>query len=86
MKYIDGGVCAPKGFMASGMHCGIRKGKNKPDLHLYIQKMYVMRLRFYTTNKVKSAPIFVTQKNLEDNRARRLSATAELRMHVFPTV
>ena len=29
MKKIDGGVCAAKGFTASGVHCGIRKNKTK---------------------------------------------------------
>ena len=24
-SYIDGGVCAAKGFQASGMYCGIKK-------------------------------------------------------------
>ena len=32
MKKIKGGVCAPKGFKANGVHCGIRKNKNKLDL------------------------------------------------------
>ena len=31
MKYINGGVCAPVGFKASGIHCGIRKNKSKRD-------------------------------------------------------
>lgn len=25
MKYIDGGICAAKGFKASGTYCGIKK-------------------------------------------------------------
>ena len=25
MKQIEGGVCAAKGFVANGVHCGIRK-------------------------------------------------------------
>ena len=24
---VEGGVCAPKGFKAAGIHCGIRKNK-----------------------------------------------------------
>ena len=31
---ITGGVCAPKGFKASGVHCGIRKNRTKNDLAL----------------------------------------------------
>lgn len=34
MKKIAGGVCAAKGFLASGIHCGIRKNKTKKDLAL----------------------------------------------------
>ena len=35
-KYIDGGVCAAKGFRANGIHCGIRKKKSKRDLALIL--------------------------------------------------
>ena len=34
VKFISGGVTAPKGFKASGIHCGIRKNKTKKDLAL----------------------------------------------------
>ena len=34
MKMISGGVCAAKGFTASGIHCGIRKNRTKKDLAL----------------------------------------------------
>ena len=29
---FTGGVTTAKGFKASGIHCGIRKNKEKPDL------------------------------------------------------
>ena len=35
MKQISGGVAAPKGFTASGVHCGVKKGKgdgNQPPM------------------------------------------------------
>ena len=35
MKTISGGVTAPKGFTASGVHCGVKKGKgdgNQPPM------------------------------------------------------
>ena len=32
MEFIDGGVTAAKGFLASGIHCGIRKNKTKPEI------------------------------------------------------
>ena len=42
IKFVDGSVTAPKGFVASGVHCGIRKNKNKRDLALiYCEKLAV---------------------------------------------
>ena len=38
MKYINGGVTAAKGFVASGIHCGIRKNKTKRDLALVMSE------------------------------------------------
>ena len=34
MKFITGGVCAAKGFQASGVHCGVRHNRTKRDLAL----------------------------------------------------
>ena len=32
-KYVDGGVCAAKGFKANGLYCGIKENPTKkPDL------------------------------------------------------
>ena len=38
MKIIEGGICAAKGFTASGIHCGIRKNKSKKDLSLILSE------------------------------------------------
>ena len=38
MKEIKGGVCAPKGFKANGIHAGIRKNKGKIDLSLIVSE------------------------------------------------
>ena len=70
MKKIQGGVCAPLGFKASGVHCGIRKNKTKEDLALIVSDVTCSAAAVYTTNKVKGAPISVTKKNLENGRAR----------------
>ena len=36
MKFVEGGVCAPIGFKATGIHCGIRKNKDKKDLSMIL--------------------------------------------------
>ena len=33
-KSIPGGICAPAGFSAAGVHCGIRHNHSKLDLAL----------------------------------------------------
>ena len=70
MKFIDGGVTAAKGFVAGGIHCGIRKNKTKPDLAMIYSETDCAAAAVYTTNLVKGAPILVTQKNVADGHAR----------------
>lgn len=69
-KFVDGGVCAPKGFSAGGMHCGVRKNKDKKDLAMLLSSVPCAAAAVYTTNKVFGAPILVTRKNLQNGMAR----------------
>jgi len=63
--YVDGGVCAAKGFQANGLNCGLNSDKNKNDLALVVSDELCNAAAVYTTNKVKGAPILVTKKHLE---------------------
>lgn len=69
MEIIKGGVCAAKGFKASGVYCGIRKNKTKKDIALIISEKQANAAAVYTTNLVKGAPILVTKENLKDGKA-----------------
>lgn len=70
MKFIEGGVTAAKGFIASGIYCGIRKNKSKPDLALIYASVPCSAAAVYTQNLVKGAPILVTRKNIADGIAQ----------------
>ena len=70
MKIIEGGVCAPQGFLASGVHCGIRKNKEKRDIALIYSEVRAATASVYTTNKVKGAPLTVTKNNIADGYAQ----------------
>ena len=70
LKIIDGGICAAKGFRASGIHCGIRKNKTKYDLALICSDTPCSAAAVYTTNLVKGAPLVVTKKHLENGVAQ----------------
>ena len=70
MKIIKGGVCAPKGFTANGVHCGIRHNRTKRDLALIMSEKVGTAAAVYTTNLVKGAPIAVNKKHLLDGKAQ----------------
>ncbi|MBQ8202394.1 MAG: bifunctional glutamate N-acetyltransferase/amino-acid acetyltransferase ArgJ [Clostridia bacterium] len=70
MEHISGGVCAPIGFKAGGIHCGIRKNRVKRDIALIISEVPASASAVYTTNLVKGAPIYVTQRNIADGVAQ----------------
>ncbi|MBR6360711.1 MAG: bifunctional glutamate N-acetyltransferase/amino-acid acetyltransferase ArgJ [Clostridia bacterium] len=70
MKIIEGGICAAKGFTAGGIHCGIRKNKDKRDLSLIYSAVRASAAATYTTNLVKGAPLIVTKEHISDGYAQ----------------
>ena len=70
MKRIEGSVCAPKGYSAAGVHCGIRANQAKKDLALIVSDKIANAAAVYTSNLVKGAPLLVTKENLADGKAR----------------
>jgi len=67
---IQGGVTAPKGFTAAGIHCGIRRNRTKRDLALIVSDRPASAAAVYTQNLVKGAPLTVTKAHLENGIAR----------------
>lgn len=72
MEKIEGGVSAAKGFLSSGVHCGIRKNKSKRDLALIYSEKRAAATAVYTKNLVKGAPLRVTREHLKDGYARAI--------------
>ena len=88
MKQVSGGVTAPKGFKASGVHCGVKKGKGdgnqppmsgkpevlegKKDLALIVSEQPCVAAAVYTMNRVKAAPLYVTMDHLENGEAQAI--------------
>ena len=71
-KSIPGGICAPKGFSAAGVHCGIRHNHSKLDLALIKADVRCAGAGCYTTNKVYGAPITVDREHLKDGYAQAI--------------
>ena len=78
-EYIDGGVCAAKGFKANGLNCGLNPNKDKNDLCIVVSDEECNAAAVYTLNKVKGAPITVTKENLlkTNGKARAVIANSK---------
>ena len=50
--YIEGGVCAARGFQANGLNCGLNPDRNKNDLGLVFSPTVCNVAAVYTQNKV----------------------------------
>lgn len=61
-EYVAGGVTAPAGFRANGVHCGIKR--KRPDLALVVSHTPAAAAAVYTTNLVQAAPIAVTKEHM----------------------
>ncbi len=70
MKFIEGGVCAAKGFKAGAMRCGIKPSQTKKDLAMIVSDCECSAAAVFTTNRVKAAPVLLTKKHLADGKAR----------------
>ena len=74
--YIEGGVCAAKGFKANGLNCGLNPVKEKFDLGLVVSDEVCSAAGVYTQNKVKAAPVRVTKAHIEANGGRAQAVIA----------
>lgn len=65
-KYIDGGVCAAKGFRANGLYSGIKANPSeKYDLCLVVSDVLCNAAGVFTQNKVQAAPVTVSKSHLK---------------------
>jgi glutamate N-acetyltransferase/amino-acid N-acetyltransferase len=69
LRRVDGGVTAPSGFRASGLHCGI-KASGKPDLSLIVSDTPASAAGLFTVNLAKAAPIYLCQDHLKASGGR----------------
>jgi glutamate N-acetyltransferase/amino-acid N-acetyltransferase len=69
----SGGVTAPRGFLAGATAAGIKhEGTTRLDLAMLRSVKPCAAAGVFTTNKVKAAPLLLTQKRLEKGRATAL--------------
>lgn len=62
MEKVAGGVTAPLGFLAAGVHADVKgKGGTKKDVAVLFSKVPCAAAGVYTTNKVKAAPVILSE-------------------------
>ena len=71
LNFIDGGVCAAKGFRAGGIHVGVKTHAEwKKDMAMIVSDVDCACAAVYTKNVVKAAHIHVDKAHLADGKAR----------------
>ncbi len=75
MQIISGGVTAPKGFQAAGIHCGIKDNFTTPqpekkDLAMILSQVPCAAAGTYTRNVVKADPVLLAMEHLADQKAQ----------------
>jgi len=75
-KPVYGGVCAAKGFTAGAVRAGIKASSQKDDLALIYCVKKCAAAAVYTQNKVKAAPVTLTQKHLANGKAQAIIANS----------
>ena len=50
-------MAIPRGFRVAGVHCGIKRNPNKPDLSLVVSDAPCAAAGVYTQNRVFAAPV-----------------------------
>ncbi len=60
-------ITAPKGFLAAGVHCGVKKSA-KPDLALLACPAGATAAAVFTTNKIVAAPVTICKKHVKSRK------------------
>lgn len=63
MKELQGGITAVPGFLAAGMHCGIKK-EGRPDLAVMVSEKEAAVAGMFTTHRFAAPPLILCRKRL----------------------
>ena len=74
MHQIEGGITAPDGFVANGVHCGIKR--QRKDLALVATDRPCAAAGVFTTNKAAAACVAISKAHLADETAQAIVVTS----------
>lgn len=70
MEPVEAGLTTPEGFLASGVHCGIKADPKALDLGLIYSEVDSAVAATFTTNRVHAAPVRLSRERAARGRAR----------------
>jgi len=75
MEWLEGGITAVPGILASGIHGGI-KANGKRDLALIYSSVPARATAVFTSNQVKGAPVLVSIEHIQGGIAQAILASS----------
>jgi glutamate N-acetyltransferase/amino-acid N-acetyltransferase len=69
-------VAVPRGFRLAGVHCGIKRNPNKPDLTLVVSDVPAVAAGTYTQNLVCAAPVVLDRSRTPGSGFRAVVANS----------
>jgi len=75
-KEKNGSVTMPKGFIAGGIHAGIKKKKKKYDVSLIYSKTPCVAAGTFTTNRAKAWPVLQSMKAIRGSKHHAILGTS----------
>jgi glutamate N-acetyltransferase/amino-acid N-acetyltransferase len=73
---IDGGVTAPRGFLAGAASAGLRTRTSGDDLALLFSESPCVAAGLFTSSALKAAPVLLSQRNLADGKVQAVIVNA----------
>ncbi len=74
-EWLEGGITAVPGILASGVHCGI-KSSGRKDLALIYSSTSARAAAVFTTNQVKGAPVQVSMEHIKGGTIQAIVASS----------
>ena len=72
-NYIEGGICAPQGFLTAGLHLGFRKNPERKDACLVVsEEQNTSAAAVFTQNVFCAAPVQVSREVAKTGHARAI--------------
>jgi len=76
MRFIEGGMTTPRGYVAAGCHCGIKQRSTVKDLALVFSRRKATVAGTFTTNRLAAASVVYSKQVAAKGFARAIIANS----------